>query len=53
MKRERPKELLKERYQLLQRIGKGFSGEAYKAKDILSDRIVAIKIITENTKKEE
>lgn len=47
------KTLLKERYQILERVGKGLSGQVYKAKDILSDRLVAIKVITENSKKQD
>lgn len=38
------KGILKERYQIVQKIGKGLSGEVYKGKDILSDRLVAIKV---------
>jgi serine/threonine protein kinase len=38
------KGLLKDRYQVLQKIGKGLSGEVYKGMDILSDRLVAIKV---------
>lgn len=45
MKKEEPlKGLLKDRYKILNRIGKGLSGEVYKGKDILSDRFVAIKV---------
>lgn len=40
--------MLKDRYQILERIGKGLSGEVYKGKDILSERFVAIKVLTNN-----
>ena len=38
------KGLLKDRYQIINKIGKGLSGQVYKGKDILSDRLVAIKV---------
>jgi len=49
------KGLLKDRYKILSRIGKGLSGEVYKGKDILSDRFVAIKVseLSSNSKESE
>ena len=38
------KDLLKDRYKMMDKIGKGLSGEVYKAKDILSNKFVAVKI---------
>jgi len=41
--------LLKDRYELQKIIGRGMSGEVYKAKDILADRFIAIKIINSDS----
>ena len=47
------KSLLKGRYKLEKIIGRGLSGVVYKAKDVLSNRFAAIKIIeTDNVEYE-
>lgn len=38
--------ILDERYELIEKIGSGGMADVYKAKDILLDRIVAVKICT-------
>ena len=42
--------LVKNRYQLLNVIGRGMSGSVYRAKDILSNRYIAIKVIESGAK---
>lgn len=37
--------ILDERYELIEKIGSGGMADVYKAKDILLDRIVAVKIL--------
>ena len=43
-----PGKILDERYELMEKIGSGGMADVYKAKDILLDRIVAVKILHSN-----